>query len=137
MSELLLREFVKIRAKNCCEYCRSQGDISHDPFSLDHVFPVAEGGTDDEVNLAWSCLGCNIYKFTFTKAIDPYTGEMVLLFNPRTQIWKEHFRWSQDFIIVIGLTPEGRATIVRLQLNRPGLMALREALTFAGKHPPK
>lgn len=132
-----LKSAVRIRANNCCEYCRSQAEFSHDPFSGEHIFPVTKGGTDDLDNLAWSCLGCNYYKFTAISAFDLVTSKPALLFNPRIDSWETHFRWHEDFTVMIGLTPTGRATIMRLKLNRQGLINLRQVLYDAGKHPPK
>lgn len=131
-----IRSFVQDRAQGCCEYCLAQEKFSHDPFSVEHIIPVIKGGGDDPENLAWSCLGCNNFKFTATIAYDLLTGQMVPLFNPRKDLWNDHFRWSIDFSWVIGLTPSGRATIDRLRLNREGLVNMRKVLAEAGKHPP-
>lgn len=38
---------------------------------------------------------------------------------------------------IIGLTPTGRASVIALQLNRDGVVNLRQALFTLGKHPPK
>lgn len=43
--------------------------------------------------------------------------------------------WSDDETLIIGLTPIGRATIVKLELNREGVVNLRELLHAIGKHP--
>jgi hypothetical protein len=48
----------------------------------------------------------------------------------------DHFAWSDDFTLVIGLTPTGRATVEKLQLNRSGLVNLRRVLRAVGEHPP-
>jgi hypothetical protein len=48
----------------------------------------------------------------------------------------DHFAWSDDLTLIIGLTPTGRATVVRLQLNRSGVVSLRSLLHSAGLHPP-
>lgn len=63
--------------------------------------------------------------------------DAVPLFNPRQQLWQEHFAWNADYTIVIGLTSVGRATITVLHLNRQGLMNLRRALFALGAHPLK
>ena len=55
-------------------------------------------------------------------ARDAVTDSLVSLFNPRTQSWEEHFTWNQDFTLMLGMTPAGRATIAALQLNRSGLV---------------
>jgi len=132
-----IRSSVRDRAPDCCEYCRAQARFSYDPFSVEHIIPISKGGIDDLENLAWSCIGCNNFKFTAISAFDLVTTQMTPLFNPRTDIWNDHFRWSADFSEIIGLTPIGRATLVRLQLNRPGLVNLRGVLKAAGKHPPE
>ncbi len=40
------------------------------------------------------------------------------------------------FTEIIGISPSGRATVNRLQLNREGLVNLRRVLVDAGLHPP-
>ena len=130
-----LRTSVRDRARDCCEYCRAQAEFSHDPFSVEHIIPFVKGGTDDLENLAWSCLGCNNYKYISTSAYDLVTAQMVPLFNPRIDVWSNHFRWNNDFSVIIGLTPVGRATVQRLQMNRKGLVNLRIVLRTVGKHP--
>ena len=132
----ILRKMVCDRALDCCEYCQMQGILSHDPFSAEHILPIAKGGIDDLVNLAWACLGCNLYKSTTTHVIDLVTGNLVPLYNPRTEKWSEHFEWIEDYSLILGKTAIGRATITRLRLNRIGLINLRKILLTAGKHPP-
>lgn len=68
---------------------------------------------------------------------DPETGELMSLYNPRTQPWREHFGWSVDDSLIEGRTPVGRATIAALQLNRPMLVATRRRWVRAGWHPPE
>lgn len=86
-------------------------------------------------NLALACGGCNIRKSNFTEAVDPMTNDLINLFNPRTDVWEDHFIWSQDFSQAEGITPVGRATIHLLGLNRKGLVNLRLALAMYGVHP--
>ena len=62
----------------------------------EHIIPLARGGGNDESNLWLSCSLCNRYKGAQIAGSDPYSGETVALFNPRTQVWSEHFRWSRD-----------------------------------------
>jgi hypothetical protein len=130
------RKMVAERAGYCCEYCRSQLKFSADSFSVEHVVPRSRGGSDDLSNLALSCQRCNNAKFVSTEAVDPLTGAAVILFNPRQHDWPEHFAWSNDFVLILGLTPSGRATVDKLQLNRPGVVNLRRILCDAGEHPP-
>jgi len=83
-------------------------------------------------NLAFACQECNNRKYAAVEAIDPIDGSVVPLFNPRRDAWRDHFEWSDDRLRIIGQTPTGRATIGRLQLNRPGVVNLRRVLLDAG-----
>src|SRR5579862_3443814 len=130
------RKAVVRRAAGCCEYCLSQERFSPDTYSVEHITPRARGGTDDPENLALACQGCNNRKYANTEWIDPIGGDVVPLFHPRRQPWKEHFAWSEDFTMIVGLTPTGRATVERLQLNRDGVVNLRRVLAAVGRHPP-
>ena len=131
-----LRLQVKKRAKNICEYCRSQADFSSQPFAIEHIKPFALGGKTILSNLAFACQGCNGHKFTHTDGLDTITHKQVPLFNPRKQKWSEHFIWNDDFTLIIGKTPSGRATVELLELNREGCKNLRLALFYFGTHPP-
>jgi hypothetical protein len=130
------REAVRSRARGICEYCRSQERFATQAFSVEHIIPPRAGGEEDLDNLALACQGCNNHKYTKTDSIDPVTGEVVPLFHPRRDRWRDHFIWSYDFTRIIGQTVKGRATVEALQLNRPGLVNLRRALFQCGEHPP-
>ncbi len=93
---------------------------------IEHIIPVAKGGDSSEANLWLSCPLCNRFKSDRTSAHDPDTGIEVPLFNPRTQRWSEHFRWSDDGIRVLGLTAIGRATVALLHLaDDPDALVVR------------
>jgi len=126
---------VKQRAQDCCEYCWSQEAYSPDTFSVEHIVPLAKGGTNDANNLANACQGCNNRKFVSTEAIDSLTGAMAVLYHPRRDRWAEHFAWDEDYLVMIGLTPTGRATVEKLELNRKGVVNLRRLLQESGLHP--
>lgn len=64
---------------------------------VEHLIPLAKGGTDDEENLWLACPICNGHKSDKVDAVDPETGATVPLFNPRTQAWWEHFAWTMAF----------------------------------------
>jgi hypothetical protein len=129
------KRIVAERAEGRCEYCLCPADHTPDDFAAEHIFPRSRGGSDDLDNLAWSCQGCNSRKFTATQAVDPQTGRRVSLYHPRRHTWSDHFRWSDDLLTLLGLTPSGRATIVRLDLNRYNVVNLRLVLIPFGKHP--
>ncbi len=131
-----VRRFVRTRANGYCEYCLSHEDCGTGPFNIEHIIPPIWGGTDEPENLAYACSGCNGYKFTKIAAIDPVSEENASLFNPRTQIWSEHFCWDETATLILGITPTGRATIEALRMNRLPLVNLRKAMVAVGTHPP-
>lgn len=131
-----LRQQVRNRAGNRCEYCFSHQDYVMGKLQIDHVFPVSKGGKNTEDNLCLACELCNQYKWTKTTGLDPETGSNVGIFNPRKQKWEEHFSWSEDGTRIIGLTACGRATIVVLKLNNSLALTVRRNWVRAGWHPP-
>lgn len=131
------RQFIAERARGRCEYCRSPVDFATQSFSVEHISPISRGGETSMNNLALACPGCNGHKYTKIEAPDPADGAIFPLYNPRTQSWRDHFNWSEDFTRIIGLTPTGRATVRALQMNRPGIMNMRRVLFVSGLHPPK
>jgi len=62
---------------------------------------------------------------------------MVRLFNPRHQVWLEHFQWTDAGDRIIDLTPTGRATVAALNLNRVSLMKARKLWIAFGWHSPE
>ncbi len=132
-----LKKIVAQRSGGCCEYCWSQSRYSPDPFSVEHIVPRSKGGSDQLDNLAYACQGCNNHKYNHLQGRDPVNGRLLPLYNPRQQRWSDHFTWNEDFTLLIGSTPTGRATVERLRLNREGVVNLRYALHLIGKHPPK
>jgi hypothetical protein len=125
------RDFVRRRAGQWCEYCHLPQKGHDERFSIDHIVPIKHDGDDSSDNLALSCLRCNLHKGTNLSGIDAISGLVVLLFHPRRHVWSEHFQWNGP--IIIGLTPEGRATATVLEFNAPERVQLRRALLSEGK----
>lgn len=86
-----IKQKVRIKAKHRCGYCLLPQEILSIPLEIEHILPISSGGTDEKENLWLACRNCNGFKFTKTEAEDPKTGKVVVIFNPRTQIWREHF----------------------------------------------
>jgi hypothetical protein len=125
---------VVLRAGNRCEYCRLAQLGQEAAFHIDHVVPRAAGGPTVADNLALACVSCSLRKWAKQTAPDPESREEVPLFNPRAQVWAEHFRWAGER--VVPLTPTGRATVAALALNRPLILAIRQEESARGRHPP-
>jgi hypothetical protein len=116
---------VAQRARRRCEYCRAPEEVFNFPFEVEHLFPQSRGGSDELDNLALSCHACNRFKSDFTTGYDAVTQQETLLFHPRHDVWSEHFRVDTETFQIVGLTPAGRATITRLQMNRHAQMNAR------------
>jgi hypothetical protein len=130
-----LRRLITSRAGNCCEYCRLGQDDSSFTFHYEHVIAEKHGGETVAENLCLSCPECNTYKGSDIASFDRETGKPILtmLFNPRTQMWSDHFRLADA--VIEPLTPEGRVTIYLLQMNRPDAIAERKLFIQLGSYP--
>src|SRR5688572_29295041 len=93
-----LHRLVRADAKQRCGYCHTPEILIGMPMEFEHLQPEASGGPTTRENLLLACSRCNDFKRDQIAGIDPETGETVALFNPRTQIWSEHFVWSPDAI---------------------------------------
>ena len=131
-----VRSDVRQRANGLCEYCHTAEQWQYVPFTMDHILPLAQGGTSTPDNLALACFHCNRRKSALTLVTDPASGEAVSLFHPRREVWSRHFIWSPDRVLLVGLTPAGRATVAALTLNRERAVNIRTADRAAGRHPP-
>jgi len=131
-----IQDLVRQRASQLCEYCHTLERWQFVRFTIDHVIPLAKGGSNDVDNLALACFHCNCRKADKLTALDPDSGEEVPLFNPRQDAWSDHFIWSSDRLCIIGLTPTGRATVEALELNHERIINIRAADRMIGRHPP-
>lgn len=85
-----LRRQVVARANGCREYCLMPDSLSFYPHEVDHVIAEKHGGATHIDNLALACWRCNRHKGTDLTSIDPESGAIMRLFNPRTQRWTHH-----------------------------------------------
>lgn len=120
-----LRRAVVARAQNRCEYC-GKPPISFFPHEVDHIVAEKHGGDTSLENLAFACFECNRHKGSDIASFDPESGALTLLFNPRQDLWPDHFRYERSAIVP--LTAVGRTTIFLLRLNDPPRIAERIAL---------
>jgi HNH endonuclease len=131
-----LKNQIEVTDKRRCCYCLTSEANSGIPMTFDHILPRSKGGATTFENLCFACRTCNEFKSDLTAAVDALTGEIVTLFNPRTQQWTDHFTWSQDSTRVEGLTPIGRATVAALRMNNPIVFAARDRWVISGWHSP-
>jgi hypothetical protein len=57
---------------------------------------------------------------------DLTTGNLIALFHPRQDRWRDHFEWSGANLT--GKTRIGEITIQVLAINEPDFLAVRKAL---------
>lgn len=125
-----LRRLVMARANHRCEYCLLPEAVALHRHEPDHIVPVQHGGATTEDNLACACMRCNRHKGPNVGSFDPVTGVLTPFFHPRRQAWHDHFQLNDAQIEP--LTPEGRVTVLILQLNSPARVDERRALLAAG-----
>ena len=121
------RQLVIGRAANRCECCRVPQSALSTPLQVEHVIARQHFGGDNLENLALACDQCNVHKGPNLSAVDPVTGTVVQLFNPRHDQWEQHFELSKAGEIS-ARTPSGRATARLLQMNTRARVVLRAIL---------
>jgi hypothetical protein len=128
-----LRRLVRARAALRCEYCMLAEDDAFLPYEPDHVVSVKHGGATEASNLALACFDCNRYKGSDLASLDPETGFLTPLFNPRVDDWPTHF--ASEGGVIIPRTPSARVTVRLLRLNLPVRVEVREELASLGRWP--
>lgn len=126
-----LRTQIQQRAGGRCEYCRVHENDVLFPHEPDHVIADQHGGDTTTENLALACFHCNRQKGPNIASIDPETGQIAPLFNPRSDRWETHFRFEGARIIP--LTAIGRATVQLLKLNSSERIRVRTSLRETGR----
>jgi hypothetical protein len=124
-----IRKLVQERAQRRCEYCRLPDHLTVYGFHADHIIAQQHDGSDELDNLAWACPACNHHKGTNIATYDSETQELTPLYNPRTQIWLDHFELVG--FVINGKTSFGRATAKLLQMNHPSQQEARQHLIEA------
>jgi hypothetical protein len=127
-----IRQTVRHRAKDRCEYCRLRQE--HEPtcpLHIDHIIAIKHQGAGTLENLALACGVCNRAKGTNVAGIDPDSGELTRLYHPRNDIWEKHFQ--RDGALILGRTAIGRTTVWVLQMNIVPRVELRALLLKLGE----
>jgi len=124
-----LRRAVIERAGNCCEYCRISQEDQFFAFEIDHSIAEKHGGQTLTENLCLSCPGCNGFKGSDIASIDWQAGAtLTRLYDPRQDVWDDHFRVDTVMGRIEAQTPIGRVTVFLLPLNDPDRMVDRKLL---------
>ena len=123
-------ELVRQRAGHRCEYCRLPQHASALRFHIEHIIARQHGGTDDPSNLAIACPECNYQKGSNLAGVDPDTGAVTRLFDPRQNTWEDHF--ARKAARIVGKTATGRTTVWLLEMNTGDRLRWREMLLRLG-----
>jgi HNH endonuclease len=125
------QDFVRRRADNRCEYCLLRQEHSELIHHIEHIVARQHGGGDDVGNLALACHRCNLHKGPNLTGLDPVSGQIARLFDPRRDRWAEHFMLRGAHIE--GITPTGRATVHVLAINDQRRLELRSEVLARGE----
>ncbi len=131
----ILRKLVADRANHRCEYGRTFARFSFLTFHVEHIISIKHGGQSTKDNLAYSCPICNLNKGSDIATFLDDMETPIRFFHPRKDNWNDHFQVEKDFLKMEGLTPTGRATIIRLKTNRQRIMNFRK-IAIGNGHPP-
>jgi hypothetical protein len=117
---------VAERAHHQCEYCHAPESIFNAVFEVEHITPVAGGGTDSEENLALVYRSCNSFKGNRSSYMDSETNKEERLYHPRQDRWEEHFFVSSESCEIVPLTAIGRVTAICLKVNSRAQLTARQ-----------
>jgi HNH endonuclease len=124
---------VRSRAALRCEYCRLSEEDAFFAFEPDHIIATKHGGPTDASNLALACFDCNRFKGSDIASLDPETGVLTPLFNPRSDAWSAHLRIEDGTIVPT--TAIGRVTVAILRINLPARVEVRRELASRSRWP--
>lgn len=133
-----LRRRVRDAFEGCCAYCKTAESLTVVTFEVEHITPVSRDGQSTFENLCLACPACNRFKSdrTHGKLTDGTDGTEVRLFHPQQDNWDDHFDWTVDGTVIVGLTERGKSTVNLLRMNRSQVVSVRLLWVAAGRHPP-
>jgi len=128
-----LRKLVKTRAQRVCEYCLIHEESTYFGCQVDHIISEKHGGVTEEHNLAYACTYCNRNKGSDIGSIDLLTEQFSRFFNPRIDLWTNHFKL--DGVRISTLTTIGEVTDRILGFNHIDRLIERQELVDLGQYP--
>ncbi len=128
-----IRKEVAARAGYRCEYCLLSEAVAFYVFHVDHIKSIKHGGSNIPENLAYSCPDCNNFKGTDVGTFQEDDENLIRFFNPRKDIWEEHFKIQVGEIVP--LTEIGKATEQIYRFNALDRLVFRQQLSSLGQYP--
>ncbi len=126
-----LRRLVRERADYRCEYCLLHEEDAAYGFHVDHVIAEKHQGPTEDHNLSYSCPACNRAKGSDISTL--VNSKLVRLFNPRIDLWADHF--VLDGAVIKARSLIGSGTLRLLGFNDEPRVELRRLLILAGRYP--
>jgi hypothetical protein len=128
-----LRAEVELRAGGICEYCLIAIEDTYFGGEIDHIVSLKHRGKTESENLALACQPCNRNKGSDLGSISETSKKLVRFFNPRADVWHEHFRLNPNAEIE-PLTEIGEVTALIFGFNEPERVAERKGLIEIGRY---
>ncbi|MCY7406000.1 MAG: HNH endonuclease [Alkalinema sp. CAN_BIN05] len=128
-----LRKLVVDRSDHLCEYCLIHDDDTVLGCAIDHIISLKHGGPNTADNLAYACVFCNRYKGSDVGSMIWETQEFVRFYNPRRDLWSEHFQL--DGVTIEALSSIGEVTARILGFNDRERLLERQVLIDRGRYP--
>lgn len=128
-----LRDAVELRAKGICEYCRIAIEDTYFGGEIDHIISLKHRGETESENLTLACQPCNRNKGSDLGSISEASKTLVRFFNPRTDVWNEHFRINENAEIK-ALTEIGEVTALIFGFNDWERISERQGLIEIGRY---
>ena len=125
------RRLVVERAARRCEYCLVHEDSAGFPHQIDHIISRKHGGSSGIGNLAYACVLCDRYKGSDIASVDR-SGNPVRFFDPRRDLWDEHFKLNGP--VIQPMTPVGEVTARVLRLNTSERVIERQLWQALGQY---
>jgi len=128
-----LRAEIELRANGFCEYCRIAIEDTYFGGEVDHIISLKHRGQTVSENLALACQPCNRNKGSDLGSISETSNQLVRFFNPRIDVWHEHFRVNSNAEIE-PLTEIGEVTVFIFGFNEPERVIERKGLIEIGNY---
>lgn len=104
--------------------------MSYYSFHFDHIKSIKHSGESIIENLAYSCPECNLNKGSDLATLNNQ-NELIRFFNPRIDIWEEHFLLNEG--LIIAKTEIGEATIKIFKMNDIERLIFRKQVIELGQ----
>ncbi|KAA1257964.1 HNH endonuclease [Rubripirellula obstinata] len=101
-----LRRRVRDAFFSRCAYCQTDEALTVAIFEIEHITPVSLDGQTEFDNLCLACSSYSRFKSNRTHGTTD-AGLECRLFYPQQDSWLEHFDWTINGTVIVGVTDVG------------------------------